>query len=311
MNTVKLLFYMVIVISVLSFTHNTTIPEHVPRISKETALHIYSLMRSFKRTHRVRSTVWLTGKETKAQEQKKVLAFAKKIRSVVISTTVESTDLRHIKSYYKTFTMCVYKDQKLYQPGTNTLCKKKANVPIFSVISYRQYKKHRKKLAARFFYDHPLQTTIWAAYRMPKILFRGILLHELGHVIRIEKNLRRRKRVGDITRNAEEEIRMHTLELLVMDKEVDGAITSLYEKICQRTTRCTPDNVLAQVQTDDMESYHNLLGETRLGYGLIYDNFGQFFTGLGLYAIQKSDYGTATPYMHLDLIKVVTKKPYI
>ena len=87
-------------------------------------------MRSFKRTHRVRSTVWLTGKETPAQEQKKVLAFAKKTFSVVKSTTVESTDLRHIKSYYKTFTMCVYKDQKLYQPGTNTLCKKKANVPI-------------------------------------------------------------------------------------------------------------------------------------------------------------------------------------
>ena len=311
MNTVKLLFYMVIGISTLSFLHTADIPEHIPRISKDTALHVDNLMRSFRRAHRVKPTIWLTGKETKAQEQKKVLAFAKKIRSVIASTTVDSPDLRHIKSYYKTFTMCVYKDQKLYQPGTNTLCKKKTQVPVFSVMSYGQYRKHYKKLAARFFYDHSMQTTIWVAYRMPKILFRGILLHELGHVVRIEKNLRRKRRVGDKTRNAEEEARMHTLELQVMDKESGGGITSLYEKICQRTTVCTPDSALAQVDIDDVESYHIMLGETRLGYGVIYDNLGQFFIGLGLYAIQKSDYDTATPYMHLNLIKVITKKPYI
>ena len=61
----------------------------------------------------------------------------------------------------------------------------------------------------------------------------------------------------------------------------------------------------------DLESYHGTLGETHLGYGVIYDNLGQFFIGLGLYAIQKSDYGDATPHMHLDLIKVITKKRYI
>ena len=297
MDIIKTFLYVFSTIGVFSLFHQSEIREHTPKITSVTKKHVEELKKSFTKKHRKRSQFWLSGKETLAEERNKVEKFAKKIRATIDGISVLSKDIEDIQAHYQNFTMCVYKNGILYQPGTQKQCKKTRGVPLFSVIPYSEYRQHHNTLHARFFYQPKNQTTFWTAYTMTNTLFRGVLIHELGHLTRAEKKLS--------TTNIEEEARMHNLELQVMDEAVNGQMTHLYETIYQRANEQTPDKVFATLQERDFELFHNMLGRTEKRHRLIFISNAQFLLGLGLYVMKKKNYGHHTLKMYLNLFDTV------
>ena len=123
-------------------------------------------------------------------------------------------------------------------------------------ISENEFRKGR--MPSSLFYRKDWNAVMMGAVCWPKIMFHGVLMHELGHAL---ENKREGQPANFSRKWFEDEVTMHTLEAAVLDYETDNRYSKQLLEIYKRHQSVTSSTqFVASVSVEDLLALDRIIG---------------------------------------------------